>query len=130
MKVKTHSGVKDHSMCMHSRKPLLRVCQKIALSHNVLGKCHKLYSSNSSNITCSFLLKSVVISPLSAKLNTLFTTVKLQRSQMKLKSLKMPLFNPQIYPLHRLRSSHEQWEGSSFPVEQSSNLQHCRRRWN
>lgn len=28
VKVKTHSGIKDHSMCMHSRKPLIHVCQK------------------------------------------------------------------------------------------------------
>lgn len=62
---------------------------------------------------------NVVISPLLAKLNTLFTTVNLKRSQMKLKSLKMALFNPQLYPLHRIRLSHEQREGSSFPVEQS-----------
>lgn len=112
-KVKNYTGMKNDGVCMHSRKPSICVCQRKALSYSALGKCHKFYSSNSSDIICCFLLKSVVINSLIAQLNIYHCeSVKVsdETKIFKNSSVQSPdLFTDSDSPMRRGRVLLSQW---------------------
>lgn len=90
--------------CLQEDHHFMRIKKHSHIVHSV--SAINFYSNNSSNMTQLIFLKSVSISPLFARPDTLFTTISLWRSQRNLKTLLNML--PRLYPLHRCRPCCEQ----------------------